>query len=370
MSSKKILVVGQTPPPYHGQAMMIKRFVDAEFDSIEVHHLRMAFSKEISDIGKFSFAKVFHLLSLIISTYKIYFSIRPEVLVYYPVGNRLVGVMRDSIFLFCTRWLFDNLVLYFRAAGLSKFIKKYNIYIRKILLFPMMKPELSILLTEGNPRDDILLRSQKNSFVPNGIEDVYDKWAHLKTRKTNNIFECVYIGMIKESKGVTDLVLAFKDLVKKNDENILLKIIGSFSSPEYESKLKRIISENELEDYVKFEGFLIGEDKWRNLLNCDVICFPTFFEKESFGNVILEAFMVSKPVIATNWRGVPNVIDHMENGIIVPVNKPTEISNAISYLVNNPKEKRELGKNARNKYLNNYTLNRHLSYLEEELNKL
>ena len=38
----KVLVVGQTPPPYGGQAMMIHRLVTSELDGVEIVDERKA----------------------------------------------------------------------------------------------------------------------------------------------------------------------------------------------------------------------------------------------------------------------------------------------------------------------------------------
>src|SRR5215216_6281521 len=59
-----VLVVGQTPPPYGGQAMMIESIVNADFEKIAVHHVRMAFSPSMKSMGRFELAKVGHLLSV------------------------------------------------------------------------------------------------------------------------------------------------------------------------------------------------------------------------------------------------------------------------------------------------------------------
>src|SRR5438128_4986243 len=60
-----IVVLGQTPPPYHGQAMMINRLVRARFERIRVHHVRMAFSSSMQEVGTFGFVKVARLVSTI-----------------------------------------------------------------------------------------------------------------------------------------------------------------------------------------------------------------------------------------------------------------------------------------------------------------
>ena len=42
---RKILVVGQTPPPYGGQANMIKYMLEGRYQDIKMYHVRMSFTK-------------------------------------------------------------------------------------------------------------------------------------------------------------------------------------------------------------------------------------------------------------------------------------------------------------------------------------
>jgi mRNA-degrading endonuclease RelE of RelBE toxin-antitoxin system len=57
----KVLVVGQTPPPFHGQAIMIERLLVARFSRLELCHVRMAFSSSIADVGRVRPGKLLHL---------------------------------------------------------------------------------------------------------------------------------------------------------------------------------------------------------------------------------------------------------------------------------------------------------------------
>jgi len=43
----KILVVGQTPPPLGGQAIMIQQMLEQKYDNLQLLHVRMSFSKEM-----------------------------------------------------------------------------------------------------------------------------------------------------------------------------------------------------------------------------------------------------------------------------------------------------------------------------------
>ena len=60
MPQKKILVVGQLPPPFHGQAVGNQLVFDAEWNSFGKVTLPMRYSKTIDDVGSAGIAKVLH----------------------------------------------------------------------------------------------------------------------------------------------------------------------------------------------------------------------------------------------------------------------------------------------------------------------
>ena len=61
-----VLIVGQTPPPYGGQAIMIKYMLDNFQSPNSIKHVRMCFSKEFNDRGKLSLYKIVHPLQVIV----------------------------------------------------------------------------------------------------------------------------------------------------------------------------------------------------------------------------------------------------------------------------------------------------------------
>jgi glycosyltransferase involved in cell wall biosynthesis len=54
---------------------------------------------------------------------------------------------------------------------------------------------------------------------------------------------------------------------------------------------------------------------------------------ESIPQVIKEAFYLGIPVIATRVGGMPEIIQHGENGLLVPPNDPQQITDAINKLL-------------------------------------
>jgi hypothetical protein len=62
---KRILVVGQVPPPWGGQAVMIQKLLDADLPGVEVHFVPMSFSADMDEIGRFRWKKLLQLPILV-----------------------------------------------------------------------------------------------------------------------------------------------------------------------------------------------------------------------------------------------------------------------------------------------------------------
>ena len=112
-NGSRILVVGQTPPPFGGQAMIIKKIIDSNYRQLEIYHVKMSFSKEMSKMGSFDFSKVIHLIKIIYDIYIYKYRYDINMLFYPPSGPNTIPIIRDIIILFFTRRLFNFLLVVF-----------------------------------------------------------------------------------------------------------------------------------------------------------------------------------------------------------------------------------------------------------------
>ena len=55
------------------------------------------------------------------------------------------------------------------------------------------------------------------------------------------------------------------------------------------------------------------------------------------------------PVVGSNFGGIPDVVKDGENGLLVPPNDIDSLVNALIKLLNNQKERKEMGLNGKNK---------------------
>ena len=360
MSDKlKVLVVGQTPPPFHGQAIMIERLLKGEFARVELHHVRMAFSDSIGEVGRFRFAKVLHLASVILQITWQRIAHGATVLYYPPAGANRVPVYRDIIILCCTRWLFRRTVFHIHATGVSQLYPKLSPFIRFLFRRALFHPDAVIRIAATGPNDAELLAPKFNYVIPNGIDDDAGRFRSIVSRPTtgdaNSPLRILFVGFLRESKGVLDLVEACGQL-KQRGVPFRLAVMGQFQSPEFETLLKARIEQLQLFNQIEFLGLLTGDAKWQAYAQADVLCFPTFYESETFPTVLLEAMSFGLPTVATRWRGTPEIVDDGVTGYLVEPRDCVAVADRLAELQSSPDLRLRLSTAARKKFIEQFTV--------------
>ena len=350
----KVLVVGQTPPPFHGQSIMIRQMLEGKYDGVKLYHVRMHFSRGVDDIGRFQLGKIFHLKCVIFKMIYYKFRFNIKVLYYPPAGPNRVPVLRDLIILFFTRFLFKKVIFHFHAGGVSTIYESLPSLLKWLYRKCYFKPDAAVRLSEFNPEDPAFLQAKKEFIVPNGIADHAAGFKH-EPHDENSICRLLYVGALKETKGTMVLVETCRRL-KERGLDFQLKAVGKFESPEFQDAVMTKVRQYQLEDNVVFPGVLTGDAKFEQFLWADIFCYPTFFESETFGIVLLEAMQFSLPMVATRWRGVQSVVREGVTGFLVPVKDPAALADKLALLIKDPALRKKMKEKSRQVFLNEYTI--------------
>ncbi len=350
-----MVVVGQTPPPFGGQAKSIEMLVKTPFEGVEISHVRMAFSGEMSDVGKPQPRKLLHLIALISRVLLSRLRARADVLYYPPAGPRLVPVLRDLTLLAATRWAFPLTAFHFSAAGLSELWPRLPRPLRPLFRIAYGEPDLAVQTSHLNPPDGRFLGAARTIVVPNGVPE------HPIAREPRGVRSgapvLLYAGALQESKGLLVLVEACRRLSVRGLD-FRLHLMGSFESVAFEAELRESIRAAGLDGRVSFLGVLTGDAQAAAYRASDLFCYPTHYEAESFGRVVVEAMQFSLPVVATRWRGVPSVVEEGQSGLLVPVHDPAALADALQRVLGDADLARRLGKRGREVYLEHFTVER------------
>ena len=125
-------------------------------------------------------------------------------------------------------------------------------------------------------------------------------------------FNIGVIARIDHKKEQHVIIDAIDHLKTKGIDDIHVFLIGGSTDDDYLNLIQKRIEKGELNDQIKLTGFI---DNPQQLMPCfDVIVLTTSIE--TFGLVLPEAMRMNVPVIGANGGGVPEIIDHMETGLL------------------------------------------------------
>jgi len=348
----KVLVVGQTPPPFGGQAIMIQKMLEGRYERLRFIHVRMNFSDEMDDTGRFQFKKLWRLFDLVLRIFSAWMSHRPPILYYPPGGPNRIPFFRDCFVLICVRPLFRRTVFHFHASGLEQLHRRLTPLEKLLFRRAYSRPDLAIRLSALAPRDDIVVRAKKDIVIPNGIEDVFRQFQE---HRQNNSPRILFVGVVSEEKGVETLVDACH-LLAEMGVSFSCEIVGRFESQRFAASLERRISSGPSAGRITLHGVLTGDAKWRQYAMADIFCFPTHFESETLPVVIIEAMQFSLPVVATEWKAIPDLVLDGETGFLVPTRDPKTVADKLLHLVNNKDLRERFGKSGRERFLKEFLI--------------
>jgi|Deesub1362A_J573_1020465.scaffolds.fasta_scaffold00599_15 glycosyltransferase involved in cell wall biosynthesis len=147
----------------------------------------------------------------------------------------------------------------------------------------------------------------------------------------------LFLSTLFKYKNADKLLMAFAKL--KNERKIphSLVIVGRDPRNEME-KLKRIVDEEKLSDYVIFTGAVPHERIAPLYKNADVFVYPS--SVETFGLPVLEAMACGTPVVASNRMSVPEVAG--DAALIVDPDNIEEMAEAIYRVITDEKLRERL----------------------------
>jgi len=188
---------------------------------------------------------------------------------------------------------------------------------------------------------------EKIVVIPNGLEDKQILvFRNIKLKKELRIG---YLSRMDYEKGCTYLLNAFAKLEKKYS-SIRLIMGGSGNASK---RLFKMVDDYGLKEKIDILGYYAGEV--HNLLSTfDIYVFPSLYEGLPYS--ILEAMRAGCAIVSTNVGGIPEVIRNNVDGLLVSPGSVDELEQTIETLINDHKFRASLGKNARKRFLEMYTL--------------
>jgi glycosyltransferase involved in cell wall biosynthesis len=203
--------------------------------------------------------------------------------------------------------------------------------------------------------------------VANGIPDSAGKSID-RTAGRGEPISILLVALLREDKGVLVAISAVQQLLIAGMD-VELTCMGEWDSPDMRTHAESLI-EPRFRSKFRFPGVQTGFDKWEYYRNADIFVFPSYFHSETFGIVLLEAMCFSLPVVATRWRGIPEVVEEGSCSILCEPRDVAGCRDALAQLINDPSLRERMGKSARERYLRYFTIEAHRNAMERALSQL
>ena len=206
------------------------------------------------------------------------------------------------------------------------------------------------------------LKKAKTLVIYNGIDT--NRFAPPSTRRNGPTVRMVAAGSLIPEKGFHVLIRALSQVPQKNWH---LRVVGE--GPE-RRKLEELVEEFGLVEKVEFLG--LRDDLEAINRDADILAHPCLWQ-EAFGLTIVEGMSCGCCVLASRAGGIPELIEHNHEGILIEPGDVEAWADAISRVLEDHALRGKLGEAARARAVRDFDLQksvqRSLAFYEEALHR-
>ncbi len=191
---------------------------------------------------------------------------------------------------------------------------------------------------------DLGVPESRVHFITNGVNVEFFSPPAEKTSTP----DILCVGRMVEEKDHNTLLKAFS-IVQKQMPDARLHLVGDGPLFQNTQKLSSVLG---LDNNIIFYGasFKVQEHMQQAKM------FVLSSISEGTPNVLLEAMACELPIVATAVAGIPDMIEHEKQGLLVPPRKPEELAKAMLKILNDDTLAKNMGQNGRVHVCNNYSL--------------
>lgn len=354
MRCPTLLILGPTPPPYHGVSVATQVLLTSELAShFHLLHIELADRRGIAFVDRPDFHDVrlfvsqwLHLVRALLRN--------PPALTYLAVSQSTIGFLRDSFFIWPCRLVGSKVILHLHGGNFRAWYERCPTWMKYYTRTVLRQTDRIIILGESlRPLFSGLVADQRLTVVPNGIIWKADD-SHVRHRNTVRPFRILHLSTLNRLKGALDL-LACIPYVLQSRRDVQFILAGPWSHAKDEDDAKKFILEHSLNDVVAFTGAVTtNEQKYLLYEEADVFVFPGV-QQEGQPLVALEAMAAGLPVLFTNRGCLRETVLDGVAGLEIRSQDPQYLAERLLWLLDRPEEITRMSKNARERFLAHYT---------------
>lgn len=238
------------------------------------------------------------------------------------------SILRDFIFAIYAKMTRKKCIVFFHGWSQNEEILMMNNY--KWLLKLYLK-NTDALITLSKKSQEILksLGYKKKIYLETTLVDdnLLNNFNIVKKlQKCYDEITILFLARIEREKGVFDIINAC-ELLTQRGYKIQLLVAGSGRAD------KDVMEKIKNKNYIKFLGYVSGEDKSRVYSESDIYVLPSY--TEGMPTTVLEAMAFGLPLLVTPVGGLKDIIKEGFNGYFIPIDNSIVLAEAIIRLINN-----------------------------------
>ncbi|MDH3692155.1 MAG: glycosyltransferase family 4 protein [Gammaproteobacteria bacterium] len=166
----------------------------------------------------------------------------------------------------------------------------------------------------------------------------------------NGELRILFMGWVDQDKGIIEFVNSIAKL-RSRLGNVRVTIAGKGNALD---AAKNLVGKYQLEDYVNFPGWVIGDKKEELIKRSHIFVLPSY--AEGMPNALLEAMAAKKAVISTSVGAIPDVLKNFENGLLIPPRDEDALTRALETCIEDRDLVTRLSENARKSIEKNHDI--------------
>ncbi|MBR1671294.1 MAG: glycosyltransferase family 4 protein [Butyrivibrio sp.] len=228
--------------------------------------------------------------------------------------------MRKSLFVRAARLRGKKIVLHQHGGDFKNYYaNEITDRSRKYIKDTLDMADIMLVLTPSwKEYFGALTDESKIKVLPNGVmtrkknvknrSDGEDE-RHGGPGAVHDVRKILFLGRICRDKGMDELFKAL-DFIHEKEPGVCLYIGGIYEDPSYREEIVARA------DYVRYIGWIAGEEKEQYLEECGILVLPSYYE--GLPVTVLEAMNSGLVVVATKVGGIPEIVEDGRDGILVP----------------------------------------------------
>lgn len=172
--------------------------------------------------------------------------------------------------------------------------------------------------------DPLKLHRVKNSIT---IGSEIAKDFRRLQKESVGLFEILFVSRFARTKGLLETIRACA-LLKEKGVSFVLHCVGDGES---RAEAEELVGALNLEENVKFFGYISEREVTKFFLNSDIFVFPTS-HPEGFPMVLFKAAATGMPIVTTKIRAAADYFSEPENCLFC-TNEPANIADRLAELM-------------------------------------